>query len=148
MQNLCINLASVYVFHRNIPNIGSDGLIKATNNIKIRQIHGRKYFLLWIDWALRSSQIQPSMNFWIYSLHIMNIWLAFIADKWQCNIIFLCSEIYYWDFVVSKSVNIYFHSREEVRLKLDSPFTTKTVVFTKGWNYKGVAKCASAVHIS
>ena len=83
MQNLFINLASVYVFHRNIPNIGSDGLIKTTNNIKIRQIHGMKYFLLWIDWALRSSQIQPSMNFWIYSLHIMNIWLAFIADKWQ-----------------------------------------------------------------
>ena len=27
---------------------------------------------------------------------------------------------YYWDFAVSKSVYIYFHSREEVRLELDS----------------------------
>ena len=50
---------------------------------------------------------------------------------------------YYWDYAVSKSVYVYFHSREEVRLELDSswtlvglqldsPFTTKTVV------YKGV----------
>ena len=30
---------------------------------------------------------------------------------------------YYWDYAVSKSVYIYFHSREEVRLELDSSWT-------------------------
>ena len=30
---------------------------------------------------------------------------------------------YYWDFGVSKSVYIYFHIREEVRLELDSSWT-------------------------
>ena len=30
---------------------------------------------------------------------------------------------YYWDFAVSKSVYVYFHSREEVRLELDSSWT-------------------------
>ena len=41
---LCINLASVNVFKRNIPNIRSDGLVEAANNIEIRQIHRMKYF--------------------------------------------------------------------------------------------------------
>ena len=30
---------------------------------------------------------------------------------------------YYWDYAVSKSVYVYFHSREEVRLELDSSWT-------------------------
>ena len=44
LYRLYINLASVNVFKRNIPNIRSDGLVKAANNIEIRQIHRMKYF--------------------------------------------------------------------------------------------------------